>query len=87
MPGSGWLHELKAAAVAVVAVAVLGMMRTLTPDRERAMIAALATIAMLAVPSALAQVLVIVLGGVAGALHQAMMSCRSRWGAARARYR
>jgi chromate transporter len=66
--GSGWLHGLKVAAVAVVAVAVLGMMRTLTPDRERATIAALATIAMLAVPSALAQVLVIVLGGLAGAL-------------------
>jgi len=33
--GSGWLHGLKVAAVAVVAVAVLGMMRTVTPDRER----------------------------------------------------
>ncbi|MDP2330823.1 MAG: chromate transporter, partial [Reyranella sp.] len=31
--GSGWLHGLKVAAVAVVAQAVLGMMRTLTPDR------------------------------------------------------
>lgn len=66
--GSGWLHGLKVAAVAVVAVAVLGMMRTLTPDRERATIAALAAIAMLAAPSALTQVLVIVLGGVAGVL-------------------
>jgi chromate transporter len=66
--GSGWLHGLKVAAVAVVAVAVLGMMRTLTPDRERATIAALAAIAMLAAPSALAQVLVIILGGIAGAL-------------------
>ena len=65
--GSGWLHGLKVAAVAVVAVAVLGMMRTLTPDRERATIAAFAAIAMLAAPSALVQVLVIVLGGVAGA--------------------
>jgi chromate transporter len=66
--GSGWLHGLKVAAVAVVAVAVLGMMRTLAPDRERATIAVTAAIAMLAVPSALAQVLVIVLGGLAGAL-------------------
>jgi chromate transporter len=66
--GSGWLQGLKVAAVAVVAVAVLGMMRTLAPDRERATIAVTAAIAMLAVPSALAQVLVIVLGGLAGAL-------------------
>jgi len=34
--GAGWLHGLKVAAVAVVAQAVLGMMRSLTPDRERA---------------------------------------------------
>jgi chromate transporter len=66
--GSGWLHGLKVAAVAVVAVAVLGMMRTLAPDRERATIAVTAAIAMLAVPSAFAQVVVIVLGGLAGAL-------------------
>ena len=32
--GSGWLHGLKV--VAVVAQAVLGMMRSLAPDRERA---------------------------------------------------
>jgi putative chromate ion transporter len=37
--GSGWLHGLKVAAVAVVAQAVLGMMRSLAPDRERATIA------------------------------------------------
>ena len=30
--GSGWLHGLKVAAVAVVAQAVLGMMRSLAPD-------------------------------------------------------
>ena len=34
--GSAWLHGLQIAAVAVVAQAVLGMMRTLAPDRERA---------------------------------------------------
>src|SRR5262249_22209305 len=33
--GSGWLHGLKVAAVAVVAQAVLGMARTLAPDRAR----------------------------------------------------
>ena len=68
LAASGWLHGLKVAAVAVVAVAVLGMMRTLTPDRERATIAVAAAIAMLAVPSAFAQVLVILLGGIIGAL-------------------
>jgi chromate transporter len=66
--GTGWLHGLKVAAVAVVAIAVLGMMRTLAPDRERATIAALAAIGLLVAPSSLAQVLVILLGGIAGAL-------------------
>jgi chromate transporter len=37
--GSGWLHGLKVAAVAVVAQAVLGMARTLAPDRPRATMA------------------------------------------------
>jgi chromate transporter len=50
--GSGWLHGLKVAAVAVVAQAVLGMMRSLAPDRERATLAILATIIVLAFPSA-----------------------------------
>jgi chromate transporter len=66
--GTGWLHGLKIAAVAVVAIAVLRMMRTLAPDRERATITALVAILLLAVPSSLAQVLVIALGGIAGAL-------------------
>src|SRR3954447_21156138 len=30
--GSGWLHGLNVAAVAIVALAVLGMARSLTPD-------------------------------------------------------
>src|SRR5712691_9879961 len=33
--GTGWLHGLKVAAVAVVALAILDMARNLTPDRER----------------------------------------------------
>jgi chromate transporter len=37
--GSGVIHGLKVVAVAVVAQAVWGMARTLTPDRERASIA------------------------------------------------
>lgn len=66
--GSGWLHGLKIAAVAVVAQAVLGMMRTLAPDRERATLALAATALVLAVPSALGQIGAIALGGVAGLL-------------------
>ncbi len=64
--GSGWLHGLKVAAVAVVAQAVLAMMRSLAPDRERGTLAVVATVLVLAVPSAWAQVGVILLGGVTG---------------------
>jgi chromate transporter len=66
--GSGWLHGLKVAAVAVVAQAVLGMMRSLAPDRERATMAVMAAIIVLAVPSAWGQIGAIALGGLAGAL-------------------
>lgn len=66
MLGSGWLHGLKVAAVAVVALAVLGMARSLAPDRTRATLAATAAIVVLAVPSAWAQIGAIVLGGMAG---------------------
>src|SRR5262249_38208408 len=66
--GQGWLHGLKVAAVAVVAQAVLGMMRTLAPDRARATVAVVAAVIVLAVPSAFGQVGAIVLGGLAGFL-------------------
>lgn len=66
--GSGWLHGLKVAAVAVVAQAVLGMMRSLAPDRERATLAVAAAVVVLAVPSALGQIGAILLGGFAGLL-------------------
>jgi chromate transporter len=65
-PGSGWLHGLKVAAVAVVALAILGMARTLTPDRERASLAVLAAIITLAADSAWGQIGAIVVGAVAG---------------------
>ena len=42
--GSGWLHGLKVAAVAVVALAILGMARTLAPDRSRATVAVAAAL-------------------------------------------
>jgi chromate transporter len=64
--GSGWLHGLKVAAVAVVAQAVLGMARALAPDRPRATLAVAATIVALAVPSSWGQIAAIVLGGVIG---------------------
>ena len=64
--GSGWLHGLKVAAVAVVAQAVLGMARALAPDRERATMAVVAAILVLAFPSAWGQVAAIVFGGLAG---------------------
>jgi len=64
--GSGWLHGLKVVAVAVVAQAVLGMMRQLAPDRERATLAAVAAVIVLAMPSAAGQISAIVLGGIVG---------------------
>lgn len=64
--GSGWLHGLKVAAVAVVAMAVLGMARALTPDRERASLALAAAAIALAFPSSWGQISAIVLGGLVG---------------------
>ena len=64
--GSGWLHGLKVAAVAVVAQALLGMMRSLAPDRERASLAVGTAAMVLAFPSAWGQVGAILLGAVAG---------------------
>jgi chromate transporter len=64
--GGGWLHGLKVVAVAVVAQAVLGMMRSLAPDRERATLAVAAAVIVLAFPSAWGQIAAIVLGGIVG---------------------
>ena len=64
--GSGWLVGLKAAAVAVVAHAVLGMAKTLTPDARRATIAVGALIMVLLVPGVLAQVVAIIAAGIVG---------------------
>jgi chromate transporter len=65
---TGWLQGLKAAAVAVVAQAVLGMARTLAPDARRATIAVGAMIAVLLTPNSAAQVAVIVASAAAGLL-------------------
>jgi chromate transporter len=64
--GSGWLHGLKVAAVAVVAQAVLAMARALAPDRARATLAVVAAIIALAVPSAFGQIGAILIGALAG---------------------
>jgi chromate transporter len=66
--GAGWLHGLKVVAVAVVAQAVLGMMRTLAPDRVRATLAVVAAVVVLAFPSTWGQIGAIVLGALAGVL-------------------
>lgn len=60
------LSGLKAAAVAVVALALWGMARTLTPDARRASVAVAAAALVAAWDSPLAQIAAIVAGGVAG---------------------
>ncbi len=65
---AGWLRGLKIVAVAVVAQAVLGMARSLCPDKERATFAVLAAAIVLFHPTAFGQVGAIVLGGIAGFL-------------------
>ncbi|PMC01809.1 chromate transporter [Microbacterium sp. UMB0228] len=64
--GEGILAGLKIVAVAIVAQAVLGMAKTLTPDRQRAAIAAVAALAALLLAGSLGQIMAIVLGGIAG---------------------
>jgi chromate transporter len=65
---SGWLHGLMVAAVAVVAQAVLSMMRSLAPDPPRATLAVVAAVMVLALPSCVGQIGAIVLGGIIGLL-------------------
>jgi chromate transporter len=64
--GAGWLHGLKVVAVAVVALAVWGMARTLCPDRERVTLAILAAIVASAWPTTLGQIIPIVAAGLIG---------------------
>lgn len=63
---AGWLHGLLIAAVAVVAQAVWGMSRTLTPDPERIAMALVAAAGLLFVPHAWMQVAVLAAGGLYG---------------------
>lgn len=64
--GTGLIHGLKIVAVAVVAQAVWGMARTLTPDRERAGIALVAVPIVVFDAGSVGQVAAIVVGGLAG---------------------
>lgn len=63
---SGIIHGLKVAAVAVVAQAVWGMARNLCPDAKRASLAVFSALLVLASPTAISQVLSIVICGVVG---------------------
>nr|WP_083936447.1 chromate efflux transporter [Nocardiopsis ganjiahuensis] len=67
-PGAGWLLGLKAAAVAVVAHALLGMAANLASGRRQATIAVAALVVVLLLPSALSQVAAIAAGALIGAL-------------------
>ncbi len=60
--GSGWLHGLKLAAVAIVAHAVIAMWRALAPDVARSALVLLAAAALWFAPFAWLQPLVIALG-------------------------
>ncbi len=63
---SDWLHGLKIVAVAVVALALWGMGRTLAPDRPRITIAVLATVVALVTDGVAAQLAVIAGGAALG---------------------
>lgn len=64
----GFLHGLKLVAVAVVAQAIWGMAKTLTPDRARASIALAAVAIVVVFVGSFGQVAAIVLGACAGLL-------------------
>lgn len=64
--GAGWLAGLKAAAVAVVAQAVMGMAKGIVTDKLRAGIALFAFLVVLLVPNPFTQVGAIALGMLAG---------------------
>jgi chromate transporter len=73
--GSGILTGLKIVAVAIVAQAVWGMAKALTPDRERATIAVVAALAAILLAGSLGQVAAILIGALAG-----LVVCRAGTG-------
>lgn len=62
----GFLHGLKLVAVAVVAQAVFGMSKSLTPDKPRAAVALVALAVVVLFPGSLAQIAAIAIGALAG---------------------
>lgn len=66
---SGWIQGLKIVAVAVVAHALLGMGKSLTPDRTRLTVAMIAAAGTLLVPTAWGQILIIILAGLFGVFY------------------
>lgn len=65
---AGWIHGLKVVAVAIVAQAILGMGQKLITDRNRATIAILVASVTLLWQTAVSQILLIALAGIAGKL-------------------
>ena len=63
---SGLMHGLKIVAVAIVAQAVWGMAKSLCPDRPRAILAVVAALLTLALPSTTGQVAAIAMAGLFG---------------------
>jgi len=80
--GMGWLHGLKLAAIAVVAVALWGMGKKLCPGWKEACLALLALAVLYFSPQAWMQPMVILLGGVVGGLmfHQSVKRADSNGG-------
>jgi len=64
--GGGWLHGLKVVAVAVVAQAVWGMAKNLTPDAPRVTLAVAASVITIIWPTSLGQIGAILFGGAVG---------------------
>lgn len=70
--GTGVIHGLKIVAVAVVAQAVWSMARNLCPDRQRATIALVGLLIVIAISGAIGQIAAIIMGAIAG-----LAFCRS----------
>lgn len=63
---SGWIQGLKIVAVAVVAHALIGMQKSLAPDRIRISIAIGCAILTLLIPTAIGQITIILIAGIFG---------------------
>ncbi|MFF2755719.1 chromate efflux transporter [Psychrobacillus sp. NPDC058041] len=66
---SGWIQGLKIVAVAVVAHALIGMQKSLAPDRMRISIAIVCAICNLLIPTVVGQIGIIIAAGLFGYFH------------------